>query len=80
MVAGEKIHYDEVSWDEELPLPAKLYVVCADQDSKANDNVWTISHHPDKPGWRTDSSYPGYGLPLLLAQELVDCYNRGRGN
>jgi hypothetical protein len=58
----------------------KYHVVCDKSDNSAletydNEAIWTISRDPNKPGWRTDGAYPGYGLTLAEAEWLVAAAN-----
>lgn len=30
--------------------------------------TWTVSRHPEAPGWNTDGGYPGYGIDKADAE------------
>lgn len=51
------------------------YVVSESDQSDDDEKVWTVSQYPDQSGWNSDSGYPGYGMPRVAAQFLVDAAN-----
>lgn len=59
-----------------LTPPKTLHVVAeVIRPDNKEDNIYTVSPNPNEPGWNTDSSYPGYGLPKFVAEEIVRRWN-----
>lgn len=42
----------------------------------SDDRAYSITLNEKYGGWRTDSGYPGYGLPKDLAQWICDVLNK----
>lgn len=57
----------------------KVYVVCDEMAGAKSDptaKIWTLSEHPDREGWETDSGSDGYGLTKEQAEFYARCINR----
>ena len=58
------------------------YAVCDENcsydkgDERNMANVWTVSRDQFKPGWCTDSGFPGYGLTRADAEFLAAAANQ----
>lgn len=57
----------------------RVYAVCDDAHDPDTDHCWTISEHPRRTGWETDSGCDGYGLTKAIAEEYVRAINLYRG-
>ena len=52
-----------------------------DRSADPGQRVWTLSGHPDRTGWETDSGFDGYGLRKADAElhaELWNAWREGR--
>lgn len=53
----------------------KWYVHTESEAFEGYDNGYTLTTNPDIAGWSTDMGYPGYALPLEIAQWICDVLN-----
>lgn len=53
----------------------RVYVVAYRADLNPDDAVWTLSDDPSRPGWETDSGWPGYGLTKAVAEAYAAAIN-----
>lgn len=58
--------------DEECFIMWKIHLDREDSDEYS----YSITLNEEYGGWRTDSGYPGYGLPKDLAQWICDILNK----